>query len=82
MKVKKKFSDEIVSIKMNTTSYCDDQYYKTKMLEDRDNEKYKNYPVNIWALQVDWILNGDEGRALLEKILNSENFELYECMPI
>ena len=52
------------------------------MKEDKNSKTFKNYPVDIWALKCNWILNSEEGTHLLEQLLLSEKHQLYECRTI
>jgi hypothetical protein len=36
------------------------------MGENKTNSSYKNFPVSIWALKCNWILDSQEGLLLLE----------------
>jgi hypothetical protein len=77
--MKSKLSDEIVSLNRHRTTYIDDQYFREQVKEAKGG---KNYPVSVWALKVEWILNDADGKELLQAILNSENHDLFECEPI
>lgn len=41
------------------------------------SKTYTNYPVNVVAMRVGWIMT-DDGKRFLQGILNSENLNLYE----
>mmetsp|Transcript_16686 Transcript_16686/g.25717 ORF Transcript_16686/g.25717 Transcript_16686/m.25717 type:complete len:142 (+) Transcript_16686:3239-3664(+) len=56
LKVKKHFSDEIVSINRSNRSYIDDYYYAEEMGEQKDNKQFMNFPVHVVAFKVDWVL--------------------------
>jgi len=45
------------------SSYVDNEYYKNfakEDLTDLKNPEYKNYPVNVQGISIDWIINTDE----------------------
>jgi len=65
LRMKKKFSEDIVSLNRHRTAYIDDQYFRDSVKEQKDNPKFKNYPVSVWALRVEWILNTRDGKELL-----------------
>jgi hypothetical protein len=52
------------------------------MKEDKESKTFTNYPVNIWALKCNWIIDSEEGSQLLEQLLLSEKHELFECRTI
>jgi hypothetical protein len=39
---------------------------------------FQSYPVNMQQLRVDWILNTDDGKRLLQAIHASERLDFYE----
>ena len=79
-----------MAIDRNSSSYCDGYYYRKTMNERQPDDEgnrftgqpIKNFPVSIWAFKVQWILNTDEGKYFLEKILKSEKIELYDIPAI
>ena len=82
LKVEDQHSEKIVSVMESGTSYVDNAYYKESMGEDRTSEEYKNYPVNVYALKLDWIINDGDGLKFLKAMLKSEHLEIYECPTI
>ena len=52
------------------------------MMEDKENEYYKNYPVTVMAFKIDWVLQDEAGTKFLQNVLNSEKLELYENRTI
>jgi len=48
------------------------------MFEDKLNPSYKSIPVKMEAMKVGWILNTDQGRFLLQNILNSDRLEYFD----
>ena len=82
LKVEDQHSEKIVSVMESGTSYVDNAYYRGSMGEDRNNEEYKNYPVNVYALKLDWIINDGDGLRFLKAMLKSEHLEIYECPTI
>ena len=78
LKLENKFSENLVSIKESRTAYIDDAYYSQVIREDKAKAKYKNYPVQVFALKIGWILQNEEedeeqGTNFLREISNSEN---------
>ena len=65
LKMKKKFSEDIVSLNRNNTAYVDDFYFKSRVKEEKENPNFKNFPVSVWAMRVAWILNSKDGKELL-----------------
>ena len=47
------------------------------MSERDENQEFKSHPVEIRALEVNWILNTDQGNQYLQALYNSENLELF-----
>ena len=62
LKISEPWGDEIVSIADSHCVYIDEDFYKSKMGEDKYNPKHKSIPVQIEAMRVAWILQTDEGR--------------------
>ena len=56
LKVKQCYSEEIVSVRRSNALNIDDLYFQKMMVEDKTNENYKSYPVEVRAIRVDWIL--------------------------
>jgi len=56
LKVDEQFSEEIIAINRSNRSYIDDYYYMEEMGEKKHNEDYMNYPVNVMAFKIDWVL--------------------------
>ena len=48
------------------------------MFEDKANPHYKSVPVKMEAMKVGWIINTDQGRLLLQNILQSDRLDYYE----
>lgn len=59
MKIENCYSDEIVAILPSSTSYVDNEYYRTIAKEDVNNPSFKNYPVSVTSISIDWIINMD-----------------------
>jgi len=47
------------------------------MGEDKTNKQYKSLPVNVVALNVEWILQSPQGIDFLHALWESDNLELY-----
>ena len=86
MKIEDCYNDDIVSITSAGTSYVDNEYYRTVAGEDITNLNYKNYPVNVSGISIDWIINSDEGNdnglKFLQAIYKSESLDIFECKSI
>ena len=70
-------NDEIAKIVLRPTSHVDNQFYQKNMNEDTEKEDFKNYPVKITAIKINWILS-DQGEKYLNAIDNSGNLDLYD----
>jgi len=46
------------------------------MGENKLNKHYKNFPVKVKALRVDWIMK-DDGKKFLAKLAQSESAEMF-----
>ena len=86
LKVDEMYNEDIVKILPSSCSYVDDEYFKHKAGEDITNQSYKNHPVNVRGISIDWIINfkGTEssGLAFLEALQNSESLEIFDCDTI
>jgi hypothetical protein len=80
MRVIKSYNDEIVQIVDSPCIYIDEDFYSSHFKEEKDVKKqgFKSFPVKIECLNVGWIINSDEGRELLQNILDSEKIEYFE----
>ena len=51
-----------------------------------DNNQFKNHPVEVKGMRIDWIINhdqkGNNGKKFLEGLLNAQNLEIFECETI
>ena len=47
------------------------------MNELDENQDYKSYPVEVRALEVNWILNTDQGLQYLQALYTSENLDIF-----
>ena len=63
------------------SSYVDNAFYKNEMHEDKENEKFKNFPIKMSALRVDWIME-EEGKQFLQACLQSENQDIFRSKTI
>ena len=86
MKIENCINDDFVAILASGTSYVDNEYYRKTAGEDIENLSYKNYPVNVQGISIDWIINMDEGneygKKFLQAIFNSESLDIFECKSI
>jgi hypothetical protein len=76
LQVSEKYNDNIVDVKGAPCLYVDDAYFREKMHERKDILAYSNYPVKLTALRMQWIFT-DDGKLLLEAILNSSDLTIY-----
>lgn len=72
LKIETMFNKNIASINRSASSYVDEAYFKTQVGEDRNNKNYKNFPVRVDALRIDWIINTDEGKRFLTNVYQTE----------
>lgn len=77
LKISQPWDEEIVSIADSQCVYIDDDFYRHKMFEDKLNPSYKSIPVKMEAMKVGWIINTDQGRLLLQNILNSDRLDYF-----
>ena len=50
---------EIVQVSPSSSSYVDDDYFEKVMGEDRENDKFQTYAINMKCIRADWILQDD-----------------------
>jgi len=81
MRVVDTYQDKIVAIGDAQSSYIDEDYFKKKMGENLEDERFKSYPVKVVALRMQWILQ-EEGEEFLLNILRSENLDIYAIPAI
>ena len=56
--------------------YLNEDYFKIQFEEDRTNESFKTYPVQLKGIDFEWI-RAEQGQQYLNAIFNSEHIELY-----
>ena len=65
------------------SSYVDNAYFRSTGKEDKARSDFKNYPVKVMGLPIDWIIKFQEknsnGKKFLQAILSTENLEVYDC---
>lgn len=74
------FDDQFVSMAYTSFSFTDRKFYAKMMNEvslDQDAQ-YTSYPVQVQALQSDWIIKTEDGKNFLQQILYSENMDLFK----
>lgn len=82
LRVQDKDLDDIVKIKSSITSYIDKEYYSNIMLEQPKSDKdSRNYPVRVEAMRCNWIFES-YGKRFFQKILMSEQLEIYSIPAI
>ena len=72
LKIESMFSKSIASINRSGSSYVDDAYFIKQVGEDKNNIEYKNFPVRVDCLRIDWIINTDEGKRFLNAIFQTQ----------
>ena len=86
LKVDEMYNEDIVKILPSSCSYVDDEYFKKEAGEDITNPNFKNHPVKVRAISIDWIIDtkGEDshGLAFLEALLNSETLEIFDSDTI
>jgi hypothetical protein len=70
-------TDEIAKIVLRPFAHVDNRFYIEDMDENTENMNFKNYPVKVLAIKINWILS-EHGEAYLTSIDNSENLDLYD----
>lgn len=74
------FDDQFVSMAYTSFSFTDKKFYAKMMNEvslDQDAQ-YTSYPVQVQALESDWIIKTEDGKNFLQQILYSENMDLFK----
>ena len=86
LKVDEMYNEDIVKILPSSCSYVDDEYFKHKAGENITNKEYKNHPVNVRGISIDWIINSNgadnNGQEFLKALQNSESLEIFDCNTI
>ena len=82
LRVKKALSENIVAIATSQTTYIDDEFYVKEFGENKQNQNFKAYPVEIISMPIQWIISTPEGRDFLQAIWNSERLEFYEIKSL
>ena len=57
--------------------YIDDRFYQEKFGEEKDDLDLKSFPVDVFAVRVDWILKGRDGLEFLHAIWDSEQIHIF-----
>ena len=60
-------NDNIAKIVLRPSSHVDNLFYQKFMEEDTENLDFKNYPVKITAIKINWILS-EQGEKYLSAI--------------
>jgi hypothetical protein len=61
-------NDSIIAIDSSPCLYVDNLFYREVFKEDVKNQDYKAYPVNIFALKIDWIVSTPAGKEFLSAL--------------
>lgn len=62
--VAEQYNDQIVAVNRGVSSFVDKAYFRGRMGEDTSNPYFKNYPIKMMALKMNWFLKRD-GKKLL-----------------
>jgi hypothetical protein len=65
----------------SSSLYVDDNWFFKNMGEDK-NKGYMNYPVEVKAMKIRWIILSHYGKDFLTAVLNNENLELYDISTL
>ena len=69
LKIKEKEDDKIVRATPYDLSYLDEDFFVKFMGEDKNNDKYLTYAVEVFAMRADWIVNEEKGLLFLQELL-------------
>lgn len=69
LKIKFKEDDRIVQAQPHGLSYVDENYFTQKMGEEKKNNSYLTFAVEVQAMRADWILNEKRGQEFLRELL-------------
>ena len=77
------YNEDIISILPSSSSYVDNEYFRKYAYENLSKASvYKNNPVNVRGISIDWIINHQEennnGREFLEALVNAQNLEVFD----
>ena len=61
--------------------YVDDLWFRTYMKEEKGNGN-TNYPVEVKALKIRWLIRSHYGKKFLTSILNNDNMEMYNIITL
>ena len=75
LQVKEMVDADVVKIVMVPKIHVDDHFFTNTMEENVEDDSCKNYPVQISAVKINWLLSHN-GEKYLEAILNSENLDM------
>ena len=65
LRVKRAHSQNIVAMATSNTAYIDEEFYSKRFGENKKNQNYKSFPVEVTSLPVQWILTSQEGKEFL-----------------
>ena len=72
----------IVNMTHSSTIQIDNDFYKTHMGEDANNQNQRSFPVNVTAMRIDWWIMTKEGKFFLESLLQYKDFSYYRINTI
>lgn len=81
LKIKACNSEEIIAMKESSTIYIDDMFFRQKMGEDKNNDNFHSYSVQLVGLRINWMLK-KEGKAFLSQIMRSEFLDFYKIKSL
>jgi hypothetical protein len=82
LRVESPLNDSIIAIDSSPTLYVDDLFYREVFKEDVKNQSYKAYPVEVFALKIDWIVSTPAGKEFLSALSQSENLDFFDITTL
>lgn len=75
---------KIVKISSSSGLFLDDEYYQAAMGEDKRNKLSKSYPVDVYAIKINWLLKDQDdcGRDFLQELYKCENLDIFRVPSI
>ena len=82
LRIKSPLNDTIVAMASCKTAFIDEEFYQSQFNEDKKNENYKAFPVNVVIVKIDWIISTNEGKRFLLAIHQSERLDFYKIKSL
>jgi len=83
MQLQSKDDHEIIGIQPATSSYIDENYFRSKFKEKQDDEddpnsNYLTFAVKVQCVRADWIINDEvNGIAFLKEMIRLKNKDIF-----